>query len=109
MSQANICVTRAGASTLGELTFLNIPYLAVPYPFAKDDHQFQNALFYKNINCCWILRQEDLKNDVLFDNLTNIISNKEDYLIKKNNMKKFSYKNTWNNINQKLIRIINEN
>ena len=109
ISNTNLCITRAGASTLSELTYLNIPYLAIPYPFAKDDHQFQNALFYKNINCCWILRQEDLKNDVLFDNLTNIISNKEDYLIKKNNMKKFSYKNTWNNINQKLIRIINEN
>ena len=30
-------------------------------------------------------------------------------LNKKKNMKKFSYQNTWNNINQKLISIINEN
>ena len=109
MNQTNICVTRAGASTLAELTFLNIPYLTIPLPMAKDDHQFQNALFYKNMNCCWLLKQEDLKDDDLFDNLTNIIGNKEDYLIKKRNMKKISYQNTWNNINQKLISTINEN
>jgi UDP-N-acetylglucosamine--N-acetylmuramyl-(pentapeptide) pyrophosphoryl-undecaprenol N-acetylglucosamine transferase len=109
MNQTHLCVTRAGASTLAELTFLNIPYLTIPYPLAKDDHQFQNALFYKNMNCCWLLKQEDLKDDVLFNNLINIIRNKEDYLIKKKNMKRFSYQNTWNNINQKLINTIDEN
>ena len=29
--------------------------------------------------------------------------------IKKNNMIKFSYQNTWNDINQKLLALINEN
>ena len=109
MSQTNICITRAGASTLAELTFLNIPYLTIPFSLAKDDHQFYNALFYKNMNCCWLLEQDNLKDDVLFDNLTKIIRDKEDYLVKKRNMKKFSYQNTWNNINQKLVNTINEN
>jgi UDP-N-acetylglucosamine--N-acetylmuramyl-(pentapeptide) pyrophosphoryl-undecaprenol N-acetylglucosamine transferase len=109
INNANLCITRAGASTLSELTFLNIPYLAIPYPSAKDDHQFQNALYYKNRNCCWLLKQEDLKNEVLTNNLINIIENKDDYLAKKNSMKKFSYQNTWNKINEKLIGTINEN
>ena len=109
ISNANLCITRAGASTLSELTFLNIPYLAIPYPSAKDDHQFQNALYYKNRNCCWLLKQEDLKNEVLTNNLINIIENKDDYLAKKNSMKKLSYQNTWNKINEKLIGTINEN
>ena len=109
ISSANLCITRAGASTLSELTFLNIPYLTIPYPLAKDDHQFQNALFYKNKNCCWLLKQENLENRVLKNNLLNIIENKDDYLSKKNSMKKFSYQNTCNRINEKLISTINEN
>ena len=109
ISNANLCITRAGASTLSELTFLNIPYLAIPYPIAKDDHQFQNALFYKNRNCCWILKQDDINEDVLESNLINIIQNKDDYLSKKKSMQNFSYKNTWNKINQKLLSVINEN
>ena len=83
ISNANLCITRAGASTLSELTYLNIPYLAIPYPSAKDDHQFQNALFYKNKNCCWILRQDEINEEVLENNLINIIQNKVDYLSKK--------------------------
>jgi len=109
ITKSNLCVTRAGASTLSELTFLNIPYLAIPLPSAKDNHQFYNALFYKNMDCCWLLKQEEIKSDELLNNLTNIVLNKEDYLTKKNNMKKFSYQNTWNKINQKLINTINEN
>ena len=45
MSRSNICITRAGASTLAELVFLNLPSLAIPLPTSKDNHQFENAFF----------------------------------------------------------------
>ena len=109
ISQSNLCITRAGSSTLSELTFLNIPYIAIPLPSAKDNHQLKNAIFYEERNCCWLLNQDEINDDILFNKISNIIDNKEDYLIKKKNMKKFCYQNTWNNINQKLIKIINEN
>jgi len=83
ISDSNLCITRAGASTLSELTFLNVPYLTIPYPFAKDNHQYENALFYKNKNCCWILDQNNIKDDVLSKKLIQIIENKDDYLEKK--------------------------
>jgi len=109
MCKTNICVTRAGASTLAELTFLNIAYIAIPLPFAKDNHQFENASFYKAQGCSWILNQSELNENNLSNKLINIIENKEEYLDKKKNMRNFSYQNTWNNINQKIITIINEN
>ncbi len=109
MSDCNLCITRAGASTLSELTFLNVPYLAVPYPFAKDNHQHENALFYKNKNCCWILEQNNITSEVLSKKLIQIIENKDDYSEKKRNMKNFSYQNSWNKVNEKIIQIINEN
>ena len=44
------------------------------------------------------------------DNLiTSIIVNKNDINKKIDAMKKISYENSWNNINQKLIDTINEN
>ena len=55
MTKANICITRAGASTLGELVFLNLPFVAIPLPTSKDNHQFENAFFYNKIGCNWIL------------------------------------------------------
>ena len=109
MSKANICLTRAGASTLAELVFLNLPFLAIPLPTSKDNHQFENAFFYNEIGCNWILNQNEINDETITNKLVNIIDNKDEYLIKKMNMKNFSYQNTWNNINQKIISVINEN
>ena len=108
IQQADLCITRAGASTLAELSFLNIPFIAVPLSSSKDNHQFENANFYKNNDCCWIVEQncfEDKIEEVLED----IIKNKSDYLKKKKNLKKLNYQNTWINVNQKILRTINEN
>ena len=109
MSKANICLTRAGASTLAELVFLNLPFVAIPLPTSKDNHQFENAFFYYQIGCNWIFDQNEIKDMTIQNKLANIMINKNEYLVKKINMKNFSYQNTWNNINQKIISVINEN
>jgi UDP-N-acetylglucosamine--N-acetylmuramyl-(pentapeptide) pyrophosphoryl-undecaprenol N-acetylglucosamine transferase len=109
MNKSNICITRAGASTLAELVFLNLPCVAIPLPTSKDNHQFENAFFYNKIGCNWILNQNEINDKALANKLVNIIDNKDEYLVKKINMKNFSYQNTWNNINQKIISVINEN
>ena len=109
MSKSNICITRAGASTLAELVFLNLPFVAIPLPTSKDNHQYENAFFYNEIGCNWILNQNKINDETVANKLVNIIDNKEKYLVKKMNMKNFSYQNTWNNINQKIISVINEN
>jgi UDP-N-acetylglucosamine--N-acetylmuramyl-(pentapeptide) pyrophosphoryl-undecaprenol N-acetylglucosamine transferase len=109
MSKSNLCITRAGASTLAELVFLNLPCLAIPLATSKDNHQFENAVFYNKIGCNWILNQNDIDDETITNKLLNIIVNKDEYLVKKKNMKNFSYQNTWNNINLKIISVINEN
>ena len=43
------------------------------------------------------------------DLLLNILTIKMKYFIKKNNLEKLNYQNTWNNVNQNLLNIINEN
>ena len=109
MIKSNICITRGGASTLAELVFLNLPSVVIPLPSSKDNHQYENALFYNEIGCNWILNQNEINDETVTNKLVNIIDNKEKYLVKKTNMKNFSYQNTWNNINQKIISVINEN
>jgi UDP-N-acetylglucosamine--N-acetylmuramyl-(pentapeptide) pyrophosphoryl-undecaprenol N-acetylglucosamine transferase len=59
MSKSNMCITRAGASTLAELVFLNLPCVTIPLPTSKDNHQFENAFFYNEIGCNWILNQNE--------------------------------------------------
>ena len=109
INEANLAITRAGASTLSELAFLKVPFVAIPYKFATDNHQLKNAMDYQNNGCCWVLEENGFNQNKLTSLLFNIIENKDDYLRKKNNLEKISYQNTWNNINKKIVGSINEN
>ena len=107
--KSDLCITRSGASSLAELVYLNVPFITIPFPYAKDNHQLYNAIFYKNKNCCWLLEQKNINNNELFDLIMHIINNHKDVESKIIEMQKISYQNTWNNINQKLLSVINEN
>ena len=109
IKESNLAITRAGASTLSELTFLKVPFIAIPYKFAVDNHQFENALDYEKNGCCWILKEEEFNQNKLTTLLLNIILNKEDYLRKKKSLENFCYQNSWNDINEKLTTCLNEN
>ena len=58
MNKCNIAITRCGASTIAELVYFNIPFIGIPFPFAKDNHQFYNAKFYEENDCCWLYKQK---------------------------------------------------
>ncbi len=109
IDQSNLAITRAGASTLSELVYLKVPFIAIPYKFATDDHQFQNAKRYENNNCCWIIKENEFNNDKLTTLLNYIIENKYEYEIKKKNLDQISYQNNWKNINKQIIDLIDEN
>jgi UDP-N-acetylglucosamine--N-acetylmuramyl-(pentapeptide) pyrophosphoryl-undecaprenol N-acetylglucosamine transferase len=108
IQEADLCITRAGASTLAELSVMNTPFIAVPLPTSKDNHQMENANFYKDNNSCWIIEQINFEEKIE-QFLIDVLNNKSDYLNKKENLKKLNFQNTWINVNQKILRAINEN
>ena len=109
LKQSDLCITRAGASSLAELSLLKIPFIAIPLPTSKDNHQFENAKYYKDKDCCWIINQENLDKPKFEELLIKLSGKKDEYLTKKINLEKLNYQNTWNNVNQKLLEIFNEN
>lgn len=44
--EADCLVSRAGATTLAELSVLGRPAILIPYPYAADNHQEKNAEYY---------------------------------------------------------------
>ena len=105
----DLAITRSGASTLNELVALGIPFIAVPLPKSKDNHQYFNAKYFADKNFCWLINQNEFENNEIEKFINSLLINKEQILLKKENMSNFSYQNTWNNVNQKLIDLINEN
>ncbi len=107
--QSDLCITRAGASSLAELSLLNIPFVAIPLPSSKDNHQSENAKYYKDKDCCWVIDQKSFDNQKFEIFLLELINKKDDYLTKKKNLQRLNFQNTWNNVNQKILDIFNEN
>lgn len=60
IESADLCVSRAGASSLWELVANALPCYFVPYPFAAKNHQLYNALFLRKQGLCEVVEQKDL-------------------------------------------------
>jgi UDP-N-acetylglucosamine--N-acetylmuramyl-(pentapeptide) pyrophosphoryl-undecaprenol N-acetylglucosamine transferase len=60
LRQAHLLVTRAGASTLAELTAAGRPAVMVPLPNSIDDHQMANARSLVSAGGGWLLPESSL-------------------------------------------------
>ena len=62
---ADLVICRAGALTVAELTTVGLGSILIPYPYAVDDHQYQNARFLEANQAARILRESELDADSL--------------------------------------------
>ena len=84
LEDSDLCITRSGATSLAELAIMNKPFVAIPLPTSKDNHQMENAKFYEKAGCCWILDQKntDIDKEKLANILSNILKDKTEYIKK---------------------------
>ena len=58
MARADVVVARSGAGTVAEVAGIGRPALLVPFPFAADDHQVENALALERAGGAVCVRQD---------------------------------------------------
>ena len=106
IKKCDFVITRSGASTINELVFLEKPFLAIPFPFAKDDHQYYNAKYYVEKKLGWLIRENKVKQNFLYKFVKNLIKNKKLLSQKKKNMRKFHEIYNWYENSNKLKTLI---
>ena len=109
LNWCHLIICRSGAGTIAENLVSGRPSIMIPLPSSSDNHQMKNAQFYEEMGCCWVLDQRTLNKEELLNIISNILKEKSDLIAKKLNLEKLNYKNSWNDVNQKLQKIINEN
>ena len=65
MKDADVVVSRAGATTIAELTATGRAAILVPLPTAADDHQRKNAEVLAQAGAAELIEQRDLTGDAL--------------------------------------------
>ena len=103
ISKSDLAISRSGSSTLAELEFLQVPFIAIPYPFAMDNHQYENALYYKSKNTCWILEQKNFTSNNLSLLLLEIFNNNNDLKVKRKKMFYDRKTNTLDKIKKEIL------
>jgi UDP-N-acetylglucosamine--N-acetylmuramyl-(pentapeptide) pyrophosphoryl-undecaprenol N-acetylglucosamine transferase len=58
IKKADIVICRSGSSTLSELASANKPFIAVPLKNSLDNHQYHNAKYYADQDCCWLVEDD---------------------------------------------------
>ena len=106
-SKANLVITRSGASVLGELVNLKIPFISIPLPTSADDHQYKNAEFYKKKGYGFLLNEKDIK-DKLCELIISIFKDKSSIKNILSNQGQYADKGIFKNLETQLEKVINE-
>lgn len=73
---SDLCVTRAGAMTITELTIANKKAILIPLPSAAENHQYYNAKVLENASTGKIIEQKDLTFETLHSSIRDMLLNR---------------------------------
>ena len=77
MAAADVVVSRAGATTLAELTRLRKPTLLIPLPTAAHDHQRRNAQAYEQFGAARVLDPANVGRNIFLRSIRDLITNQK--------------------------------
>lgn len=106
LAAADLVVSRAGASALGEYPFFELPAVLVPYPHAWR-YQKVNADYLAERNAAVIL-QDELLEDKLLPVVRDLLTNKNKREAMRAAMKKMSHPNAADVIASQLVELAGE-
>ncbi len=72
-SAADVVLSRAGASSLSEISQFALPSILIPYPFATDDHQTANAQIYVKAGAAEVLKEKETGAEMLAAMISNLL------------------------------------
>ncbi len=105
MKDADLIITRSGASTIAEVTALLLPSIMIPSPYVTHNHQYKNAKALEDKKACKILEEKDFCKENLLS-LIDECFKKEVYNEMRKNLKEFSCPNSAEAIYKEIMRLV---
>lgn len=93
LASAHLVISRAGATSIAEITLAKRPAIYIPYPHSKDNHQFYNAQYIEDSGAAVIIEQNSKTRKNLQELLVDLLSNSQKLRGMANNTKRTRIKN----------------
>ena len=90
MKCCDLMVSRAGASTISEITALQVPTIFIPSPYVTNNHQYKNAMDLVNLNAALIIKEADLNKKDFIKMIDDILDDDNKYEEIKKNLHQFA-------------------
>lgn len=72
-----LVISRAGAATISELSYIGLPGIFIPLPSAADNHQFYNAKALEDNGAGWCFEQKAISVEKLANQILLVIKNRD--------------------------------
>ncbi len=102
---SDLAVARAGAGTIYEFAMWEIPMVLIPITEKVSRDQVRNAIAYTRIGGSSMLRQENLKANILINEIETILDNDEVYKKMQNAARGFFVPDAADKIGREMIKI----
>jgi len=105
-SAADIIVSRAGAMTLNEISFMEKAMILVPLSSSAANHQFYNAKFFQDNNAAIMIEEKNLKGHIIEDSILKFFKNVDDLKLMGLNANQLIIKNSTEKIINQIYSVL---
>ncbi|MDA5094465.1 UDP-N-acetylglucosamine--N-acetylmuramyl-(pentapeptide) pyrophosphoryl-undecaprenol N-acetylglucosamine transferase [Aliiroseovarius sp. KMU-50] len=81
MSEAQLVISRAGASSVADISVIGRPSILIPYPHATEDHQTANARGLVEAQAAILIPESQLDPAMLSEQIANVLEHPEGALL----------------------------
>lgn len=106
LKNVDVMVTRAGASTIAEITAIGLPSILVPSPYVANNHQLFNAKELVKNNSALLLEEKDFNSENLIKKIDLLLTNSVLYKEISENAKKLGVISSSDKIYEEIKKVL---
>lgn len=106
MKDTDLIVSRAGASTIAEITAIGLPAILVPSPYVTHNHQYMNAKELEEAGACVIVGENEFSKEKLISEIDLLLDEKDKYDKMKMASKKLGVSDSATRIYEEIRKLI---
>ena len=106
LKSCDLIITRAGASTIAEITAIGLPSILVPSPYVANNHQYYNAMELVNNGASLLLEEKEFQSENLLEKIDLVLNDEKLYKKMQDSSSKLGKINSSEEIYQLILKLV---